>query len=97
MTLLKTESFVPLTTTPASGDRPDFRVSVLSKSDQSRPFQSLDEQLPPPALPTGDGRNCQPRIAVQRDGDRVASIRIQCSCGQVMDLGCVYQEPAKSA
>ena len=97
MTLLKTESFVPLTNAQASGERPDFRVKVLPKGDQGQTFQTMESQLPPPTLPTGDGKGCQPRIAVQRDGDRVTSIRVQCSCGQVMDLACVYQEPARSA
>ena len=95
MTLLKTESFVPLTTAPTSSERTDFRVQVLSKSAQTQAFQSLDSNLPPPSVPTGDGRSCQPRIAVQRDGDRVSSIRIQCSCGQVMDLACLYQDSPK--
>ena len=27
--------------------------------------------------------------------ERIANIRIQCSCGQVMELACVYDEPAK--
>jgi len=97
MTLLKTESFVPLTNAQASGERPDFRVKVLSKTGQGHPFQSLEAQFPPPVLPAREGKGCQPHIAVQRDGDRVASIRVQCSCGQVMDLACVYQEPARSA
>lgn len=93
MTLLKTESFVPLTTTQASGEKPDFRVTVISKTAQPPTFQTLEEKLPPPALPakTGGAKSCEPRISVQRDGDKVTNIRVQCSCGQVMDLACIYQ------
>ena len=35
-------------------------------------------------------KNCEPQVLLQRDGDRVTNIRIQCSCGQVMDLACDY-------
>jgi hypothetical protein len=44
-------------------------------------------------------KNCEPQVLLQRDGDRITSIRIQCSCGQVMDLACDYGElpPAKTA
>ena len=38
---------------------------------------------------------CEPRVSVQRDGDRVTNIRIQCTCGQMMDIACVYDEPPK--
>jgi len=31
-----------------------------------------------------------PVVSVQRSGDSVISIRVQCGCGQVIDLACVY-------
>lgn len=31
-----------------------------------------------------------PQITLQRDGDRISRIVIQCSCGQTIDLACVY-------
>ncbi len=43
------------------------------------------------------GRICEPRISLQREGDRVNGIRIQCTCGQVIDLACVYESPTKPA
>lgn len=39
----------------------------------------------------------EPRVSVQREGDRVTHLRIQCSCGQVLDLACVYDEPPAAA
>lgn len=31
----------------------------------------------------------QPKVTLQRQGDVVTGIRIQCSCGQVIELKCV--------
>jgi hypothetical protein len=31
-----------------------------------------------------------PKVTLQRQGDVVTSVRIQCGCGQVIDLNCVY-------
>ena len=30
------------------------------------------------------------RVVVKREGDKVTGIHIQCSCGQLIDLACVY-------
>ena len=43
------------------------------------------------------GKRCEPRVSLQCEGDRVTSIRVQCSCGQVMDLACVYEPTPKPA
>lgn len=40
--------------------------------------------------PFSGKKNCEPQVMLQRDGERITSIRIQCSCGQVMDLACDY-------
>jgi hypothetical protein len=32
----------------------------------------------------------QPKINVQRDGDKITGIRIECACGHVIDLACSY-------
>ena len=32
----------------------------------------------------------QPKVTLQRQGEVVTGIRIQCSCGQVIELRCVY-------
>lgn len=98
MTLHRTESFVPLTTAPASGDRQALHVTVLSEAKQVQHFKSLE--LPAATHAggaTASGKTCEPRVSVQREGDRITSLRIQCGCGQVMDLACVYEtaSPAK--
>jgi hypothetical protein len=61
-------------------------------------FQSL-EPLRPAALNGANGAEkkiCEPRVTVQRDGSRVTHLRIQCTCGQILDLACVYDKTVSS-
>ena len=83
-----TESFVPLSPVlfprvDASGhpavrhaapDAPGFEALVAASADPSR---STDVA-------------CKPSVTLQRTGETVTGIRIQCSCGRVTDLTCVY-------
>src|SRR6185436_6892269 len=39
----------------------------------------------------GHAGSGQPVVTMQRDGERVISIRIECPCGQVIDLACRYE------
>jgi hypothetical protein len=85
------EPFIPLLPTP---DSPNGRtqVIVLPQPDNVQPFQPLTPPAaPPPAAP---GSTCEPRVSVQREGDRVSTIRIQCSCGETIELACVYDSMA---
>lgn len=91
MTATPIDPFVPLTAAPDTrGERQEFRATVIPKPAKTRPFHTLVATSP--AAPAGAATRpgCEPRVSVQRDGDRVSSIRIQCSCGQVIDLACVY-------
>ena len=99
MTLLRTESFVPLTAAPAPAAQREFRAAVIPKDQQAKPFHSLEQLIPDADEPASAERKkfCEPRVSVQRDGDRVTNIRIQCTCGQVMDIACVYDEPPKAS
>jgi hypothetical protein len=93
MTLTRTESFVPLT--PASphpaGERREFRATVISQSGQAQTFQSISAAaIPSIANPSAHAGNCEPKVSLQRERNRVTGIHIQCSCGQVIELSCVY-------
>ena len=46
--------------------------------------------IQPVSRPFLGKKNCEPQVMLQRDGERITSIRIQCSCGPVMDLACDY-------
>jgi hypothetical protein len=98
MTLQRTESFVPLTAAPSSGENREFRVTVIPQAGSAQPFQTL-EQVAAGATenaPLNAKKNCEPRLSLQRDGERITNIRIQCTCGQMLDLACVYDEPPKA-
>jgi hypothetical protein len=90
MTLLRAESFVPLTTAPTGGNPGDHRVTVVSDARQFQPLKSLESPATPMAGSVANEKICEPRVTLQREGERITGIRIQCTCGQVMDLACVY-------
>jgi len=102
MTLIRTESFVPLISAAsnASSEGAHFQARVVSNADQAQKFQPAESSIPAsPAPGAGAARNsqCEPRVSLQREGDCVTGIRVQCSCGQVIDLACVYQAEAVAA
>ena len=44
-----------------------------------------------PGEPGGEPEKCaKPVVTLQRNGEVISGIRIQCACGQVIDLSCVY-------
>ncbi len=88
---------MPLTTAKAAGENREFRVTVISQTDPARSFQTLGEVAAAAAENNAPNakKNCEPRLSVQRDGERITNIRIQCNCGQIMELACVYDEPNK--
>jgi hypothetical protein len=88
--------FVPLTAVaPKSGERQEYSVTVLAQSERTETFKLL-ESAPTAAAAGGaavrHGKTCEPQVAIQREGDQVSGIRIQCGCGQVIELACVYKE-----
>ncbi len=85
------DAFVPLKVAPGpAANRDEFRVLVAQRPELAR---SLRELSPPAAKPSSAAPNsekCQPRVTLQKEADRVTGIRIECSCGQTIDLNCVY-------
>jgi hypothetical protein len=79
--------FVPLIPAAAPApQRAEFRVAVVHSPENLRPFQPLGGVGQHPA--DAEGR---PQVTVRRDGQRVSAIHIQCRCGQVIELACVYE------
>jgi hypothetical protein len=81
------DSFVPLTTAAQPvRDRKDFRVIVLKDAKNIEAFHALGRPVAGvPGTPA-----CEPKVTLQREGDRVSAIHIVCSCGQTIDLACDY-------
>lgn len=80
------DTFVPLMAAPVSaGDTALFQLKVLPQAQaQSEPV-SQGGAREQPAKPCG-----RPSVTLQREGEAVSGIRIECACGQVIELECVY-------
>ena len=94
MTPTQTDSFVPLTEalSATSGKRTEFKATVLTEPGEIQKFQSTT--IPAAVSPAARAANCQPQVTLQRDGNRVTGIRVQCSCGEVIELACNYEQGA---
>lgn len=94
-----TDKFTPLApAAPTGKDRSEFRVTVLRDTQLPATFQAL---TPPPtashAAPASAPHSHEPQITLQRDGECITAIQIQCSCGRTIELGCTYAaNPAKA-
>ncbi len=86
--------FVPLLKKASPDTTPSFRVKVVADAGPAAPFHPCPRPEPsalgpgasaPPAPAHGD-----PTVTLERDGDRITGIRIECSCGRVTELTCVY-------
>jgi len=91
MTPARTDEFVPLVAGAAAGNAREFQITIIPQNGQAQPFQSLNNK--PGSV--SSNKNAEPQLTVQRDGNRVTHIRIQCNCGQTHEIACVYEEPPK--
>lgn len=86
------ETFVPFepASAPGSGNStPASGLKVMPKSEAGAAFTPLAAS----ALAHGSGGSAahgKPVVTLQREGDRVTGIRIECTCGQVIELACSY-------
>ena len=94
------DKFVPLHF-PGAGltsAAPPSRARILSArrgaADAPAMQPLLAEAAPiaaaPRPAPAPHPAHGEPRIQVQREGDKIIGIQIQCGCGQVIDLECKY-------
>ena len=65
---------MPLTAAPETREPREFRAKIVPQAEATRPFQTLE--LRPAAPASGGKKICEPRVSVQRDGDRVTNIRV---------------------
>jgi len=64
-------------------------LKVVPKSDAPAAFVPLQS---PDAVHAhaATGSHGKPVITLQREGERVTGIRVECACGQVIELACSY-------
>jgi hypothetical protein len=85
------ETFVPLVSGNGKAGAAAF-ASLNLKVKSSAPTKPSSESFQSLTVPAGhEAENCgKPEVTLQRNGDIVSGIRIQCDCGQVIELACVY-------
>lgn len=86
------DAFVPFDPTSATEARASTAPAgfkVVPKSGSSPDFTPLQVPGVPHVHATG-GPGGKPIITLERDGERVTGIRIECGCGQVIELACSY-------
>jgi len=84
-----TEPFVPFVKAQSKTSSADdsFRLRVLPQSQQTAAFRPV--QTGPAGIGLGHCAQ-EPQVTLERDGNRITRITIQCACGQVLELNCTY-------
>ncbi|HXI50107.1 MAG TPA: hypothetical protein VNH84_01320 [Candidatus Saccharimonadales bacterium] len=82
--------FAPVSEPAKPSPAPSPTLKTAPRSDTVPPFTPLEARAPVSHGPHREGHSGQPVITMQRDGDRVVGIRIECVCGQVIELACNY-------
>ena len=75
------ESFIPLVPVAAVSHETTF-TSMKAKG--------LAPGTAPAAAGSEPEKCSKPVVTLQRNGEVISGIRIQCGCGQVVDLTCTY-------
>ncbi len=80
------DSFIPLVTAPIPAGQM-ATLKVLAQDEAKAMF----EPLPESGEPEPSAKTCvPPSVTLQRQGEIVSAIRIECACGQVIELACTY-------
>jgi hypothetical protein len=86
-----TDQFIPLALPASPSNQPGF-ASLDLKFRPQAPGAPVFATLP--VAPPDESRSPEvcsnPTVALQRNGDVVSGIRIQCGCGKVIELTCLY-------
>jgi hypothetical protein len=88
------KDFVPFLGATPDGSRPrtESRTEVLARPETANSFHPLPHT--PAQPPTGPSGHSEPTVTLERDGDRIARIKVHCPCGNVFELACDYPEEA---
>jgi hypothetical protein len=68
-----------------------FKPAPFAAAKPAPPANGNGSAAAAPAAPPSPPHNCPPpKETLQKQGEVVTGIRIQCGCGQVIELNCVY-------
>jgi hypothetical protein len=88
----KIDQFVPLVATMPSAESREFQITIIPQGEQAQSFPNGGLATGGQTLP---GKHGGPVLSVQRDNGQITHIKIQCNCGQVIDVECLYKEAGK--
>lgn len=84
------DPFVPFgpSTLAAKSGTPNLRV--VPKDGGAEAFSPFQASAGGHAHGAGGAGAGQPSITLQKEGDKVVGIRVECACGQVIEMACSY-------
>lgn len=89
-----TDAFVPLVAGAQALGKPTGPARLKPVSPPPSAFEVSNtsnlKAAPSPSSAGSPPAACEPKITLERQGETVTHIRIQCSCGQVTELKCEY-------
>jgi hypothetical protein len=71
-------------------EKPDPTHQVQSADTPPAPPGNESQEPPSPSKPAPDKVCSEPKVLLDRDGDKISRIRVLCSCGQSIVLDCKY-------
>lgn len=86
------DQFVPFNPLPNTGSREAGSppsLKVVPKTEAGAAFAPLTASTSAHAHSAAHAAS-KPVVTLQREGDRVTSIRVECGCGQIIELACSY-------
>ena len=86
------ESFVPFEPPMGAGGKPSSppaTLKIVSRPETGPVFNPLQTFTAAHAH-SPSGASGKPVVVLQREGERITGIRIECVCGQVIELACSY-------
>ena len=76
--------FVPLTAALSTNSASPAGTAPVPP----RPFTPAAQQVA--AQPAQGSHAGEPKITLEREGEQIKLIRVQCNCGHTVELACVY-------
>ena len=84
------DPFEPLLPDLTQSTRFQRTPSPASAPASGAGFESLHPVGTAPGSPPPAAHERLPVVTFKRDGDRVTRIQVRCSCGEMVELDCVY-------
>lgn len=90
---LASEAFVPFGPGTAAGVKSagvaaNLKVVPKDAAASFSPFQPTPGGAHAHGAATGGSG--EPTVTLQKEGDKIVGIRVECACGQVIELACSY-------